>query len=83
MKLSFLFYWSHHLASFNGHVKIVRTLLELNAQVDTKDFEGISPLEEATSRNYKSVVELLLEYNADPNIVNIHKQGVTPLYLAC
>ena len=42
-----------------GHTAMVKWLLDRGANINTKDFEGKTPLEVATARNYTEIVNLL------------------------
>jgi len=53
-----------------GHLEIVRVLLEHNADVNSRDKDGLTPLHKAVfSDNSKGdcIVRLLLEHGANPN----------------
>ena len=45
-----------------GHTTMVKWLLDRGAKVNTKDFEGKTPLEVATARNYTEIVNLLKQH---------------------
>jgi len=49
-----------------GQIEPIRNLL--SSRIDQKDSEGKTPLQVALQRGYFSVVDLLLEKGADPNI---------------
>ena len=68
-----------HVAS-NGHYKIVKLLLQENANADSRDREGRTPLSYAAICGHYEIVKLLLRYNAnaDPR----DSKGRTPLSYA-
>jgi len=45
-----------------GHTAMVKWLLDRGANVNTKDFEGKTPLEVATMRNHAEIVSLLKQH---------------------
>ena len=61
------------IASKNGHVKVASQLLEKNAEIDYKDYDGWTALFWACWKEIDGVVALLLDANADPNICRISK----------
>jgi ankyrin repeat protein len=61
----------------NGHEPVVKLLLEKNADIESKDDYGQTPLSWAARRGYEPVVKLLLEKNAD--IESKDNNGQTPL----
>ena len=56
-----------HVASEKGHFQIVQKLLDAQAEVDVLDHNYHTPLQVATYYNQSTVVEVLLEANANPN----------------
>jgi ankyrin repeat protein len=58
------------LASFFGHVEIVRFLLESGAEVNTPSQNGlkVTPLNSAAAGRHYEIAMLLLERDANPNI---------------
>ena len=64
-----------------GNAKIVSLLLEAGAETNLK-LNVYTALYFATVENYHEVVELLLRFNADPNIP-ADIDGTTPLMIAC
>ncbi len=78
------------MAAIEGHVEIVRLLLRSGADVGKRgqyhtkrgQYQSMTPLHwaSAASDGYPSTVELLLQYNADPNVTDV--RGDTPLITA-
>ncbi len=58
------------LASFFGHVEVVRYLLESGAEVNTPSQNGlkVTPLNSAAAGRHYEIAMLLLERDANPNI---------------
>ncbi|KAH8726741.1 hypothetical protein GQ44DRAFT_613477, partial [Phaeosphaeriaceae sp. PMI808] len=54
-----------HYAVQNGHMEVVKLLLEHGAEVDSKGSEGRTPLSWAAEEGYEAVVKLLLEHGAE------------------
>ncbi|XP_071807493.1 uncharacterized protein [Asterias amurensis] len=73
--------WSPLLvASEEGHVKIVKLLLQSNARVDVFDEHGKAALHLASENGHKEVADILLWHKAFVNAKS--KLGITPLHLA-
>lgn len=53
-------------ASSEGHIEIVKILLDHGADVNYPDY-GFRPLQEAFLRGHKEVVQMLLDHGADVN----------------
>ncbi|RYP27389.1 hypothetical protein DL767_007708 [Monosporascus sp. MG133] len=68
------------LASDNGHVEVVKLLLEKGADWTIRDSNGWTPLSVASDSGQVEVVKLLLEKGADWSIRD--SDGWTPLYAA-
>lgn len=68
------------VAAQNGHVKVVKLLLDAGAKRDAVDVDGTTPLCIAVQNGHFNVVELLLEAGADINATS--SNGVTPLVIA-
>ncbi|XP_063824793.1 oxysterol-binding protein-related protein 1-like [Ostrinia nubilalis] len=63
--------WSPlHLASYFGHVEVVRALMEAGANVDAINDTGDTPLHKACFTGNEELVILLLKYKADVHIMN-------------
>jgi ankyrin repeat protein len=64
-------------ASREGHMGVVRWLLDAGAAIDGQDLRGDTALGWACSGGHLPVVKLLLERGADPTIAD--ESGLTPL----
>ncbi|PJZ52998.1 ankyrin repeat domain-containing protein [Leptospira adleri] len=78
--------WSAlHLASYFGHLEIVRFLIDAGADLSltskSKMSYGNSALHSAIATGRKPVVELLLEKGADANAIQ-NPGSITPLHIA-
>ncbi|MBM9499006.1 ankyrin repeat domain-containing protein [Leptospira sp. 201903071] len=78
--------WSAlHLASYFGHLEIVRSLIEAGADLSltskSKMSYGNTALHSAIATGRKAVVELLLEKGADVNAIQ-DPGRITPLHIA-
>lgn len=72
-----------HLAALNGHKDVAGTLLSPSggcAKVDLRNNRRQTALHLATSQAHWSLVELLIDYNAD--ITNTDEDGDTALHIA-
>lgn len=69
-----------YVASYNGHLDIVRLLINLTLDVNDCDNLNRSPLSVAAENRYYSIVEYLLEAGADSNKVD--SLGRTALHYA-
>ena len=67
-------------ASKNGHLEVVRLLLQANADKDKAIFDGSTPLYKAAENGHWEVARLLLEASADKDKAT--HDGATPLYIA-
>ncbi|XP_067928929.1 serine/threonine-protein phosphatase 6 regulatory ankyrin repeat subunit B-like [Watersipora subatra] len=73
--------WSPLLvASKEGHLEIVKILLQTHARVDVFDEHGKAALHLAAESGHTSVADTLLEHKAFVNVKS--KIGLTPLHLA-
>ena len=72
-----------HYASRNGHVGVMRTLIEAGAEVNSAGASAtlMSPIHWACSTGMVRAVHLLLTYDADLERVDCN--GATPLIMAC
>lgn len=69
-----------HKAAYEGHVDVVRFLLEKGANVDSRSNSGSSPLHGAAFHNRPEIARILVEAGADVNLANNY--GYTPLLSA-
>ncbi len=69
-----------HLAAANGHVDIVRLLLDKGAALEVRDAQHRSPLSVAAQSGHAAVVRLCAERGAQLEITD--ERGRTPLHLA-
>ena len=69
-----------HAASSQGHVHVVRSLLQCGIDVDVRGIWNWTPLHTASAWGYVDVVQCLLDHGADANPKC--KNLVTPLSLA-
>jgi uncharacterized protein len=70
------------LASFFGHLDVVKYLLSIDADVNIRANNNfrVMPLHSAVASKNFEIVKLLLEYGADPNAKQ--QQDITPLHQA-
>ncbi|CAG8905457.1 unnamed protein product [Penicillium egyptiacum] len=64
----------------NGHLEVIKVLLDDGAEVTVTDNDGWTPVNAASSNRHLEVVKLLLENGADIGVAN--NDGWTPLYSA-
>ena len=70
-----------HRACYNGHLDVVRVLLEAGADLHATDNGGRTPLHRACDNGHLDVVRVLFEAGADLHATD--DGGRTPLHLAC
>jgi len=70
-----------YIACQNGHLEIVRLLLEASAAINRAPQHGATPLYMACGKGHLDIVRLLLEASASIN--QAQENGATPLYVAC
>lgn len=66
------------LACDQEDVELVKRLVKADAPVDARDSTGTSPLQLCAGRNLLSLVRVLLDAKANPNLRN-HQRGLSPL----
>lgn len=69
-----------HYAATNGHLTLIRFLLEQNAYIDAEAPSGTTPLMMAAHYGTPETVKLLLDEGADPMLKNL--QGLTAIDFA-
>ncbi len=69
-----------HYAATNGHISVIRYLLEQNAYIDAEAPSGTTPLMMAAHYGTPEAVKLLLDEGADPLLKNL--QGLTAIDFA-
>jgi ankyrin repeat protein len=69
-----------HRASCQGHVQVVKALLEHGAEIEAKDNDGWTPLHWACLKDHLPVVKSLLSDGA--NILTANNYGHLPIYYA-
>jgi len=71
-----------HIAASKGHLDCAQLILSFGVKsvINEKDSKGCTALLMASCNGYSDIVELLLNYNADPSIPVI--DGRTPLHYA-
>jgi ankyrin repeat protein len=69
-----------HLASANGHVKVVKLLIEGGAELNARNQDGATPMIKAVQGKHLEVVEMLIREGADVNLQD--DTGNNPLLLA-
>ena len=70
------------VAADNGHLAVVRHLIEQNAEVDARTSTNSTPLRAATFSGHLDIVRCLVENGAQVNARNIFHLA-TPLMVAC
>ena len=68
-----------HCAAYGGFSECVTVLLELGADVNRQDYEGISALHWACSAGHLDTVQLLLSTGAVPNLMEANGDRLTCL----
>ena len=66
------------VACKQGHVDVVRLLIENGADIESEDNDGRTPLRYACEQQRLAVIRVLIDSNADVN--HATKEGGTPLY---
>ncbi|KAJ6089813.1 hypothetical protein N7467_005029 [Penicillium canescens] len=69
-----------HVASFNGHDKVVQILLDNGADINSENDRNITALHAASSKGHEKVVQILLDNSADLNTKDYRQ--ITALHAA-
>jgi ankyrin repeat protein len=69
-----------HYAATNGHLAVMRLLLEHDAYIDAESPNGTTPLMMAAQYGTQAALVLLLEAGADPTLKN--QQGLSAIHFA-
>lgn len=69
-----------HYAATNGHLSVMRLLLDHDAYIDAESPNGTTPLMMAAQYGTTAALTLLLEAGADPSLKN--QQGLTAIHFA-
>ena len=69
-----------HLASANGHLSIVKVLIEHGSDVNKRDENQETPLDIVSGSGHLDIARLLLESGSNPNLQD--NKGWTPLHRA-
>lgn len=69
-----------YIASKDGHLDVIKALIEKSANIDAANTSGLTPLHIATRNGYLDVVNALIEKGA--NINATEARGITPLHMA-
>ena len=59
-----------------GSADLVRVLLNAKAEIEGKNDKGNTAIAIAAATGVVDVVRVLIEYNADPTVVNNEKKGI-------
>ena len=69
-----------HLAALNGHIKVVKNLIENGADINAKNINDDTPLHISARNGHSVITDMLIERGANVNVTN--KKGLTPLHKA-
>lgn len=69
-----------HRAAILGHVEVVKTLLEADANPNLVDVTGKTALHYACSKGHVEIIKILLDHKANPELYDIEER--TPFVLA-
>eukprot|EP01124_Arcella_intermedia_P005738 TRINITY_DN13389_c0_g1_i1.p1 TRINITY_DN13389_c0_g1~~TRINITY_DN13389_c0_g1_i1.p1 ORF type:complete len:1042 (+),score=212.71 TRINITY_DN13389_c0_g1_i1:877-4002(+) len=70
-----------HKACKNGHLPVVKLIMQKRVSLDIRDRNGQTPLHRAISNGHLNVAQFLIENSATVDVVS--KSGITPLRLGC
>lgn len=69
-----------HASCYQGHLDLVKYLVELRPNLETRDFDGDSALHYSCFGNQHQIVEILAKHKADLNAIN--QNGCSALHVA-
>ena len=69
-----------HLAAVEGHLNLVKFLVEQGAEVEVTNNDGFTPLHAAAAKGYMEIVKFLVEQGAGIEVTS--NDGSTPLHMA-
>lgn len=69
-----------HAAAQNGHIEVVRKLMEYKANIEAVTNEGHTALFAAAHKGYANIVRVFLDYKSNPNKVS--SNGYKPIHSA-
>lgn len=69
-----------HKAAANGHLEVLKLLVEQGSDVNKTDITGCSPLHAASRNGHMSCVKFLVEHGADFKLKSL--KGNTPMIVA-
>ena len=67
------------VASYNGHLPVVRSLIDAGAPINQAKNDGVSPLSIASQNGHLAIVRLLIDSGALVDQAN--NDGVTPILM--
>ena len=77
---NYLSYTPLHIATFYGHIDIIKYLVECGADIETKDNDGNTPLYSSSYKGRLDVVKYLISVGVDIESKNNYDD--TPLHIA-
>ena len=57
-----------HKASDAGHVKTVKYLIKIGAQIEAKDKDEVTPLHKAADKGHLEIVQCLIDHGAQTKV---------------
>jgi hypothetical protein len=70
------------VACENGHTTIVQNLLQNKANINAQDHNGWTPLYYACSEGHIEILDILIDANADLNLISNTDTKCSPLMIA-
>ncbi|XP_069620959.1 ankyrin repeat domain-containing protein 26 isoform X4 [Ranitomeya imitator] len=68
-----------HLACANGHLNVVKLLIENKAKLNACDNDNRTPVMKAIQCQHEPCATVLLEHRADPNVVDVNENAALHL----